>query len=1392
MTYRARPLSRTDVQPHCGRNAACWLQWQYVASARRCRESERNGRTLTFQPLTSTAGPAFADAINVNQNANLNLNTGAALTLSGTISIASGKTLSIGGTSGVGVISGLVQGGGSITSVSPSTFTLSNANSTFSGGTTFASGSTIIFSTSSTGGPNPPTAGPFGTGALTFSGGQIASSTNGLTIGNAMNFGATRNVFLSGGSFTLAGNMDIGSAGATLTTNYGGTQGQTLFTTFSGVISGTGALTKQVNGGNVGGGIIFNNGNSTFSGGYLNTAGFTGIGADSTPTVGTVTKGPLGTGTVTNGEGQWFFNPGTNLQTIGNALVVGAATNPSNTGWDARAGGLNFTGATTLSAAVSRIYLAAGATKDITFSGVVSGTGKSLELWAGSGSSTTGNFVLTNANTYDGTTTIDQGNLVVTASVGATGASPLGNPAGSNVVTIGGTNSGTGVGGLFTTGANLTVARPITVANLGTGAFSIGGLDDNNATFSGLITLARSVSLNSAAVTGANATAFSGQITGAGGITKTGTGLVTLTNAVSASQNNFTGGITVNAGILRPSNVFAVPATNTVGNTLTVTGGTLDLTNIGSTYGVPAISGNTGGTLALGGLALTAGSGNTNTAFAGTITGTAGSSLTKTGSGTLALTGSNSFASTTVTSTGVLEAPVYGSNTPIGAGTLNLGGGSIFRAGSFVNNFGGVGNGWNVNNSVISSTPITSDVLTLTDNGGNEARTAFFKQAVPVSGSFNANFTYTPSGAKVADGVAFILQNSAAGASALGGAGGGFAYSGITSSIGVELNIYSGAAGGIGTALGLNGSIPTNTAVTPVSLGGGNPINVQLIYNAPTTTLTEILTDPTASTTKTTVLSTTLNLATQLGGTTGFVGFGGATGGSAATQAISNFSFAANNIANYNVPVVVGTSSTIDVPLGGAASFGALTINGTSQALSITNGTAYFASTANGGTTPSITLGTGSNIGYNQSTTNTFAVPMSGTGGLIVNGSGQLNIGAANTYSGGTTLSSGTLALTSSTTTTTGSITNGPLGTGTITITGGTLNDGGGARTIANAVSMSGNVTFAGSGSFTFDKQTLTTPNTFALAGNTVLTVSNTATINDVVTGASSSLGKSGSGTLILGGNNTYAGGTTVSTGTLLATNAAGTSATGTGSVTVNSGAILGGTGTIAPTGANITTILSGGKLDPHIGAVPSQLTVNNGLTFNSGAFLDFLLNSNTTATNGPATFDNVSGLKAGVANGILTFGAGFETLNLTGAYTGTQAGSTYHLFSGFSSVVGAGNLILGSHASNPTANFNLTATASGIDLTVFSVTAWTGAASGPSPAVGTWDTSTANWTGGTLSKFTAGDAVRFDDVSNPSNTTNVQVATGTSVTPASIVVAGARNYTLDSTLASANGIAGA
>ncbi len=134
-------------------------------------------------------------------------------------------------------------------------------------------------------------------------------------------------------------------------------------------------------------------------------------------------------------------------------------------------------------------------------------------------------------------------------------------------------------------------------------------------------------------------------------------------------------------------------------------------------------------------------------------------------------------------------------------------------------------------------------------------------------------------------------------------------------------------------------------------------------------------------------------------------------------------------------------------------------------------------------------------------------------------------------------------------------VNNGPLGTGTITLSGGTLSDDGTARTLTNSLAITGNVTLAstGSGSLTFDPTGLATPSTVAISNTPTLTVNNTTTIKEAISGTGFTL--TGTGTLSLTSANTMTGVTTVSGGTLRVANTSG-SATGTSTVVLNGGTL--------------------------------------------------------------------------------------------------------------------------------------------------------------------------------------------------------------------------------------------
>jgi len=194
---------------------------------------------------------------------------------------------------------------------------------------------------------------------------------------------------------------------------------------------------------------------------------------------------------------------------------------------------------------------------------------------------------------------------------------------------------------------------------------------------------------------------------------------------------------------------------------------------------------------------------------------------------------------------------------------------------------------WTLQGTGITPT-LSGGALTLTDNGANEAASAFYDIAQYVEG-FKASFTYTPGGGLAADGITFCIQNSAAGPAALGRNGGNLGYFGINYSEAFELNIFASATGGVGIGFGTNGTIANPfLSVAPVNLASGDPIGVNLYYMQGLMQLS--LTD-TVSTVTFVTNFTIADYGVVLGDSVGYVGFTGADGGSVASQQVSNFAF---------------------------------------------------------------------------------------------------------------------------------------------------------------------------------------------------------------------------------------------------------------------------------------------------------------------------------------------------------------------------------------------------------------------------------------------------------------------------------------------------------------------
>jgi uncharacterized protein with beta-barrel porin domain len=144
-------------------------------------------------------------------------------------------------------------------------------------------------------------------------------------------------------------------------------------------------------------------------------------------------------------------------------------------------------------------------------------------------------------------------------------------------------------------------------------------------------------------------------------------------------------------------------------------------------------------------------------------------------------------------------------------------------------------------------------------------------------------------------------------------------------------------------------------------------------------------------------------------------------------------------------------------------------------------------------------------------------------------------------------------------------------------------------------------------------------------------------------------LNVSGGGTLVLGGANTYSGGTTVTSATLVVNGAIG-------DPLIGAGGVLTGTGSVAD-----TTIQSGGTFSPGNGTPGTSMTIAGNLAFQSGALYVIYLNATTSSFATVAGNATLAGtVQANFASGSYV-AKRYTILTAAGGMSGT--------FSGFGSV---------------------------------------------------------------------------------------------------------------------------
>jgi fibronectin-binding autotransporter adhesin len=422
-----------------------------------------------------------------------------------------------------------------------------------------------------------------------------------LSISAANNLGASSGIVFAGGeldttaSFTITQGLS-GASDANINVVGGGTT-----TTASGVISNTASLVKTGAGTLVLSGVNTYTGATDINAGILSISAANNLGASSGIVFG---GGELDT-TASLTIAQDMSGTGTNINTVGAGNTTTASGVISGTGTLTKTGAgtlvitaaNTYSGGTTISAGTLEVDNVGDTTAlalpgDVTdnanldfntanggtYAGVISGTGNVAKDGAAT-------LVLSGVNTYSGTTTLNAGELSVSA------AENLGNSSG---IVFGG-------GELQTTGAGFTVTQ------------GMSGSSDANIDVAGA----------------GNTTTASGVISNTGSLVKNGLGTLVLTGV-----NTYTGTTAINTGIL------SISAANNLGNSSGIwfgSSGELDTT--ASMTISQGISGAGDANINVVGAGVT-------TTSTGVISNT---NLNKLGLGTLVLSGVNTFSTLNLT-----------------------------------------------------------------------------------------------------------------------------------------------------------------------------------------------------------------------------------------------------------------------------------------------------------------------------------------------------------------------------------------------------------------------------------------------------------------------------------------------------------------------------------------------------------------------------------------------------------------------------------------------------------------------------------------------------------------------------------------------------------------------
>ncbi|GAB2575428.1 autotransporter-associated beta strand repeat-containing protein [Dyella jejuensis] len=1096
---------------------------------------------------------------------------------------------------------GAISGGGSVAQLGPDNLTLSNTN-TYGGGTTIAAGTLT------------GTTGSFGSGAVTDNAAMVLSQSTDGTFANAIS-GSGSLAVNGAAAITLSGTNSYSGGttvnGGTLIGDSNSLQGaivdnaalnfnQGFDGSFAGALSGAGTLGKTGAGAlSLSADSSAFTGATSVSGGTLLVDGALGGNVDVTATVGG--QGTLsGNVTIENGgvlapgdqggsigtlnvggdllmqQGSAYSmdvgTPGAPLGLAGSSDSVSVAGNLTLNGVTLNindAGGMGpgiyriFDYAGTLSESNGGITLGtipAGDTLSIqTLTAdkqinLVDSTGLTLSFWNANGQASS-----TQAGGGSGTWSVTSqtwtdANGDITAPMGPQPGLAIfsGAPGTVTVDNSAGAVSATGLqfasGGYLMTGDTLTLVDNAGAAPI----IRVGDGSSNGASYSAEI---------------------DNVLAGTAGLAKADYGTLIL-----AGNNTYTGGTTISGGTLQIGNG---------GTTGSIVG---DIANSGALMFDRSDSTSFTGIISGSGSVAQIGGGTLTLTAANTFTG-----ATTISNGTLALSGAGSIAS----SSGVSDSGTFDiSNASNGASINRLSGNGSVQLGaqtltltSAADTFSGViaGNGGLTiaggteiltgSNTYAGATTISSGTLALGSGGsiGNSSSVSDSGTLDISSTSNGASINSLSGHGNVVLGTQTLtLTNSADTFSGVIAGSGGLAiasgteilagsntYTGGTTISGGTLALSGGGSIASSAAVNDNGTFDisaTNSGASVSSLSG----NGTVALGARTLTLTnaaDTFSGGIAGSGGLVIASGTEILAgsnTYTGGTTisaGMlqVGDGGAAGSIAGNVLDSGkLVFDRSDVVNFGGSIS-GKGSVAQSGAGTTVFMGANTYTG---GTTINKGTLQV---GNGGTAGSIAGNVANNgtLAFDRSDNVVFGGLVSGSGSVMQAGSGSLTLTAANSYSGGTELNGGALDVGS----------NAVIGSGTLAMAAGTTLNLDASFTLANTITLSGDPTInTGAGQ------------TDTLSGG----ISEGTQAGDLV--------KTGTGTLVLTGMDTYTGATNVAGGTL---DVEGHLAS---TVSVANGATLIGNGSMGG-----LEVASGATIAPGNNSV-GTLTVNGNVTMASGS----------------------------------------------------------------------------------------------------------------------------------------------------------------------------------------------